>query len=133
VQIEFLLLLRQVQRNLGKAAILVTHDMGVAAKIFDRVAVVYAARFVATGSAEDVLLRPAHPYSAGLLRSTVHAGMRGVALETIQGSRRILAGGRRAAHSHRAAAMPSVRIWPARRVTWRLGPAMPRPAAGSAR
>lgn len=86
VQIQLLLLLRQLQRDLGMAVIFVTHDMGVAAEISDRVAVMYAGRFVESGSVEDVLLRPSHPYTAGLLRSTVHAGMRGVPLETIQGS-----------------------------------------------
>ena len=86
VQIQLLLLLRQLQRDLGMAVIFVTHDMGVAAEISDRVAVMYAGRFVESGSVEDVLLTPRHPYAAALLRSTVHAGMRGVPLETISGS-----------------------------------------------
>src|SRR5262245_14051032 len=68
------------------AVIFVTHDMGVAAEISDRVAVMYAGRFVETGSVEDVLLSPQHPYTQGLIRSTVHAGMRGKPLETIPGS-----------------------------------------------
>lgn len=86
VQIQLLLLLRQLQRDLGMAVIFVTHDMGVAAEISDRVAVMYAGRFVETGSVEDVLLSPQHPYTQGLIRSTVHAGMRGQPLETIPGS-----------------------------------------------
>jgi peptide/nickel transport system ATP-binding protein len=86
VQIQILLLLRELQQELGMAVILVTHDMGVAAEISDRVAVMYAGRFVETGSVEQVLLSARHPYTAGLLRSTVQGGMRGMALETIPGS-----------------------------------------------
>jgi peptide/nickel transport system ATP-binding protein len=86
VQIQLLLLLRQLQRELGMAVIFVTHDMGVAAEISDRVAVMYAGRFVETGSVEDVLLSPQHPYTQGLIRSTLHGGMRGKPLETIPGS-----------------------------------------------
>ena len=86
VQIQLLVLLRKLQRELNMALIFVTHDMGVAAEISDRVAVMYAGRFVEQGKAEDVLLRPAHPYTAGLLDSTVHAGMRGTTLRTIAGS-----------------------------------------------
>jgi len=86
VQIQLLLLLRQLQRDLGMAVIFVTHDMGVAAEISDRVAVMYAGRFVETGLVEDVLLTPRHPYTRGLLKSTVHAGMRGTPLEAISGS-----------------------------------------------
>lgn len=85
VQIQLLVLLRQLQRELGMAVVFVTHDMAVAAEISDRVAVMYAGRFVETGPVEKVLLAPAHPYSVGLLRSTVHAGMRGTALQTIPG------------------------------------------------
>lgn len=86
VQIQLLLLLRQLQRELGMAVVFVTHDMGVAAEISDRVAVMYAGRFVESGRVEDVLIHPQHPYTQALLRSTVHAGMRGRELETIGGS-----------------------------------------------
>ncbi len=86
VQIQILLLLRELQQELGMAVIFVTHDMGVAAEIYDRVAVMYAGRFVETGSVDQVLLSARHPYSAWLLRSTVQGGMRGMALETIPGS-----------------------------------------------
>jgi peptide/nickel transport system ATP-binding protein len=85
VQIQLLVLLRQLQRELDMAVVFVTHDMAVAAEISDRVAVMYAGRFVETGVAEQVLLAPAHPYSAGLLHSTVRAGMRGKPLQTIPG------------------------------------------------
>ncbi|WP_198351164.1 ABC transporter ATP-binding protein [Flavisphingomonas formosensis] len=86
VQIQILLLLRKLQRELDMALIFVTHDMGVAAEISDRVAVMYAGRFVETGSAEDVLLNASHPYTRAMLKATVHAGMRGQTLTTIQGA-----------------------------------------------
>ena len=52
--------------------IFVTHDLGVAAEIADRVAVMYAGRVVEEGPVADVLRAPAHPYTAGLMASTVH-------------------------------------------------------------
>ncbi len=86
VQIQILLLLRQLQEELGMAIVFVTHDVGAAAEISDRVAVMYAGRFVETGTTREVMRHPRHPYTQGLLSSTVHGGMRGRALETIQGS-----------------------------------------------
>jgi peptide/nickel transport system ATP-binding protein len=86
VQIQILLLLRQLQRDLGMAVIFVTHDVGVAVEIADRVAVMYAGRFVETGPLAAVVHERRHPYTAGLLASTVHGAMRGQRLETIPGA-----------------------------------------------
>jgi peptide/nickel transport system ATP-binding protein len=86
VQIQVLLLLRQLQAELGMAIVFVTHDVGAAAEISDRIAVMYAGRFVETGTTRQVMREPLHPYTQGLLSSTVHGGMRGRALETIPGS-----------------------------------------------
>src|SRR3984957_10764479 len=86
VQIQILLLLRELQRELGMTVVFVTHDVGAAAEISDRIAVMYAGRFVETGTARDVMRDAMHPYTQGLLSSTVHGGMRGRALETIPGS-----------------------------------------------
>ena len=72
VQIQVLILLRRLQQELGMGTIFVTHDLGVAAEIADRVAVMYAGRVIEEGPVADVLGRPAHPYTAGLLASTVH-------------------------------------------------------------
>jgi peptide/nickel transport system ATP-binding protein len=69
VQIQILLLLRELQRELGLAVIFVTHDIGVATEIADRIAVMYAGRIVETGSCRDVIRAPAHPYTQGLLAS----------------------------------------------------------------
>jgi peptide/nickel transport system ATP-binding protein len=86
VQIQVLLLLRDLQRDLGMATIFVTHDLGVACEVADRVAVMYAGRFVEHGSVNDVLTRAAHPYTLGLLHSTVHTERRGERLEPIAGA-----------------------------------------------
>jgi peptide/nickel transport system ATP-binding protein len=72
VQIQVLILLRRLQQQLGMGSIFVTHDLGVAAEIADRVAVMYAGRVIEEGPVADVLRAPAHPYTAGLLASTVH-------------------------------------------------------------
>jgi peptide/nickel transport system ATP-binding protein len=69
VQIQVLLLLREMQRELGLAVIFVTHDIGVAVEIADRIAVMYAGKFVETGTCRDVIRTPAHPYTRGLLAS----------------------------------------------------------------
>jgi peptide/nickel transport system ATP-binding protein len=85
VQIQVVLLLRELQKELGMATIFVTHDVGVAAEISDRVAVMYAGRIVETGRAVDVLKAPAHPYARGLLASTIHGARRGDAISAIPG------------------------------------------------
>ncbi len=85
VQIQIILLLRQLQQRMGMAVIFVTHDVGVAAEVSDRLAVMYAGRFVETGSTEAIIETPAHPYTAGLLASTVLGSARGRRLETIPG------------------------------------------------
>ena len=86
VQIQVLVLVRQLQRELGMGMIFVTHDLGVAAEIADTVAVMYAGRIVESGSVGRVLQAPAHPYTAGLLASTVHGQPRERDIEAIPGS-----------------------------------------------
>jgi peptide/nickel transport system ATP-binding protein len=85
VQIQIILLLRELQRELGMAVIFVTHDVGVAAEISDRIAVMYGGRFVEHGPVVNVIEQPRHPYTAGLLSSTVHGSRRGQRLDTIPG------------------------------------------------
>jgi peptide/nickel transport system ATP-binding protein len=86
VQIQVLILLRRLMAELGMSVIIVTHDLGVAAQIADKVAVMYAGRIVEHGSARDVLRNPAHPYTIGLLNSTVHGQSRDHDIEAIPGS-----------------------------------------------
>ena len=85
VQIQILLLLRRLQRELGMATIFVTHDVGVACEVADRVAVMYAGRFVETGPIAEIIAHPAHPFTEGLLRSTVTEDSRGGSLLPIAG------------------------------------------------
>ncbi len=86
VQVQILILLRSLQRELGMGMIFVTHDLGVAAEIADRVAVMYAGRIVESGPVEQVMRAPAHPYTAGLLASTVHGQPRDRDIIAIPGS-----------------------------------------------
>jgi peptide/nickel transport system ATP-binding protein len=69
VQAQILELLRHLCDELHTSFLLITHDLGVAAQVADRVAVLYAGRLAETGTAVDVLQQPAHPYTRGLLRS----------------------------------------------------------------
>jgi peptide/nickel transport system ATP-binding protein len=86
VQIQILLLLRLLQQELGMAVVFVTHDVGAAAEISDRIAVMYGGRFVETATTREIMRTPRHPYTQGLLASTVHGGLRGKVLETIPGA-----------------------------------------------
>jgi len=86
VQIQVLLLLRSLQKELGMAMIFVTHDLGVAAEVSHQIAVMYAGRIVESGSVVDVVKRPRHPYTEGLLGSTVHEVPKGARLTPITGS-----------------------------------------------
>ncbi|MFF7399478.1 ABC transporter ATP-binding protein [Achromobacter sp. NPDC008082] len=87
VQIQILLLLRELQRELGLAIVFVTHDIGAAAEIADRVAVMYGGRIVEQGSMADLLRAPRHPYTLALLKGRAHGAMqKGQRLETIPGS-----------------------------------------------
>ena len=69
VQAQIIALLRQVSQAHGAAVMLITHDMGVIAETCDRVAVMYAGRVVEIGPVQEVIHRPAHPYTAGLMAS----------------------------------------------------------------
>jgi oligopeptide transport system ATP-binding protein len=69
IQAQILALLDRLRRELDMAVLLITHDMGVVAGIADRVAVMYNGRLVEMGDTEEVLSRPRHPYTFGLLQS----------------------------------------------------------------
>jgi peptide/nickel transport system ATP-binding protein len=86
VQIQILLLLRELQRETGMAVIFVTHDIGAAVEIADRVAVMYAGRIVEDREVGALMAAPGHPYSAGLLAATVSTEHRGQPLQTIAGA-----------------------------------------------
>jgi peptide/nickel transport system ATP-binding protein len=87
VQIQVLLLLRELQRELGLGVIFVTHDIGVAVEVADRIAVMYGGRIVEMGSCASVIRAPAHPYTKGLLASRAgHSVAKGGRLVAIPGS-----------------------------------------------
>ncbi|MGY6565157.1 MAG: ABC transporter ATP-binding protein [Halomonadaceae bacterium] len=86
VQIQILLLLRELQRELGMSVIFVTHDMGVANEISDRIAVMYAGRLVETGAVDTVIAQPRHPYTLGLMHSRASGELRGQRLSAIPGA-----------------------------------------------
>ncbi len=87
VQIQILLLLRELQRELGLSTIFVTHDLGAAVEIADRIAVMYAGRIAEEGSAREIVRSPHHPYTIGLLKSRAEGALtKGSRLETIPGS-----------------------------------------------
>ncbi|MFG1425631.1 ABC transporter ATP-binding protein [Roseixanthobacter glucoisosaccharinicivorans] len=86
VQIQVLLLLKRIQAELGMGVIFVTHDLGVAGEIADRIAVMYAGRFIEEAPAEPLLEAPEHPYVEGLLGATVTPASRGRRLTAIPGS-----------------------------------------------
>jgi peptide/nickel transport system ATP-binding protein len=87
VQIQILLLLRELQRDLGLSVLFVTHDIGAAVEVADRIAVMYAGRIVEEGTARELIRSPRHPYTIALLKSRAHGAMaRGSRLETIGGA-----------------------------------------------
>ncbi|HWZ48075.1 MAG TPA: ABC transporter ATP-binding protein [Herbaspirillum sp.] len=85
VQIQILLLLRALQQETGMSVIFVTHDIGAAVEMADTIAVMYAGRIVEQAAVADIVERPCHPYTIGLLASTVKAGDRGQTLAAIPG------------------------------------------------
>ena len=68
VQAQILHLLASLRRELDMAVILITHDLGIVARVGTHAAVMYAGEVVETGTAAEVFARPAHPYTQGLLR-----------------------------------------------------------------
>jgi peptide/nickel transport system ATP-binding protein len=67
IQAQYLRLLKDIQQQTNLALVFVTHDLGIVAKLCDRVAVMYAGRIVETGPTRDIFNRPRHPYTIGLL------------------------------------------------------------------
>ncbi len=87
VQAQILALLERLQRELGMAIVIITHDLGVVAEMADEIAVMYAGRIVETASAARLFSDPEHPYTWGLLKSIpTLAGPREERLVAIPGS-----------------------------------------------
>jgi oligopeptide/dipeptide ABC transporter ATP-binding protein len=86
IQAQILDLLRSLQRELGMAVILITHDLGVIAEFAQRVIVFYAARAVELGPVGPLFRDPRHPYTEGLLRSVPRLDDAGDRLQAIDGA-----------------------------------------------
>ena len=86
IQAQILDLLVSLQRKHGMALLLITHDLGVIAEVCDRVVVMYGGQIVETGTTEEILTRPQHPYTQGLLASLPGIGDRDVRLNPIPGT-----------------------------------------------
>lgn len=87
VQIQILLLLRELQRELGLSVVFVTHDIGAAVEVADRIAVMYAGRIVEEGPVATLLREPRHPYTLALLHSRADGTLaKGTRLQTIPGA-----------------------------------------------
>ncbi|MFV0281180.1 MAG: ABC transporter ATP-binding protein [Rhodoblastus sp.] len=85
IQVQMMELFRELQRDTGVGVILITHDLGVAAGICHRIAVMYAGRIVESGGVRDIFRNPAHPYTRGLLNSIPQLGRKRHRLEAIAG------------------------------------------------
>ncbi|HET7399512.1 MAG TPA: ABC transporter ATP-binding protein [Intrasporangium sp.] len=86
VQAQILDLLNDLQKEFGSAIIMITHDLGVVSEVADDVLVMYAGRAVEYGTAEEVLLRPNHPYAWGLLESIPSVNADAEQLRPIRGN-----------------------------------------------
>lgn len=86
VQAQVIALLKRLCAERGTAVILVTHDMGVIAETANRVAVMYSGRIVEIGPVEDVVHRPNHPYTVGLMGAIPDLETEGDRLAQIKGS-----------------------------------------------
>jgi peptide/nickel transport system ATP-binding protein len=87
IQAQILRLLADLQREFHMGLILITHDLGIVARIADRVAVMYAGEIVESGTAAEIFERPLHPYTRGLLQCIPIPGRtrRGTPLGAIPG------------------------------------------------
>ncbi len=85
VQAQILDLLKDLQRTTGLGLLFISHDLGVVARVADRVGVMYAGRIVEEAPIERIFTHPAHPYTQALLRSLPKLGPRLHRLETIEG------------------------------------------------
>ena len=86
IQAQILELIRKVQDETGAALLLITHDLGVVAETVKDVVVMYAGRVVETGTVDDVLMSPKHPYTEGLIASIPSKEKRGERLNVIRGT-----------------------------------------------
>ena len=86
IQAQILELMQSLQKKLGMAIIMVTHDLGVIADMCDEIIVMYGGRVCERGTAEDIFYRPSHEYTKGLLKSIPSVDRMGEKLVPIPGT-----------------------------------------------
>ena len=86
IQAQILELMQQLQRELGMAIIMITHDLGVVAQMCDEIVVMYAGSYCERGTADEIFYDPRHEYTKGLLRSIPTTGTVGQKLQPITGT-----------------------------------------------
>ena len=86
IQAQILYLINEMKKSLGMSMILVTHDMGVASPMCDRIAVMYAGRIVELATSRDLFTKPRHPYTIGLLSCLPQNKKKEDKLEVIEGA-----------------------------------------------
>lgn len=89
IQAQILDLMKELQKKIDTAIIFITHDLGVVARMADRVAVMYAGQIVEMGTAEEIFYDPRHPYTWGLLASMPSLESKGSLLTAIPGTPQI--------------------------------------------
>jgi oligopeptide/dipeptide ABC transporter ATP-binding protein len=86
IQAQILALMRRLQKEMGMAIMLITHNLGMVAQMVDRVVVMYAGQVVESGGVERIFDHPAHPYTVGLLGSIPKLNERRDRLQVIEGT-----------------------------------------------
>lgn len=86
IQAQILELFEEIQQRTGVSIILITHDLGVVAKIADRIAVMYAGKVIEIGTKRDIFYNPQHPYTKGLLNSVPRLDLKAEELQPIEGT-----------------------------------------------
>ena len=86
IQAQILELMQQLQKEIGMAIIMITHDLGVVAQLCDEVIVMYAGSICEQGTADEIFYNPRHEYTKGLLRSIPTADTAGKRLQPITGT-----------------------------------------------
>lgn len=86
IQAQILELIQNLQKQMGMAVMMITHDLGVVAQLCDRVIVMYAGAICEQGTAEEIFYTPGHEYTKGLLRSVPLPDSQGQALRPIAGT-----------------------------------------------
>ena len=85
IQAQILDMMKELKEKLGTALLMITHDLGVVAKVCDRVAVMYAGKVVESGKLRDIFKTPMHPYTEGLFNSLPNIRDRKSVLKPIRG------------------------------------------------